>query len=199
MIKAAFALLFVSAVAANAAGTSAVPNPFSGMGSDSDKPISIQADSTVADINGEAATYKGNVHVVQGNLKMRSDTLHIQAQKGTISHIEAEGNVVVASTQGEATGSNAVYDVGKRMVTLTGKVVLTNGQNVMRGSMLVVNLASGQANLTSQGRVEGLFVPSKAPTIPAFTNAQEPSQKPGAKPAQQPAPPQPAQQPATKP
>lgn len=171
-----FALL-LSAVGAQAAETG-VANPFSGMGGDSDKPISIQADTTVADINGETATYKGNVHVVQGNLRLRSDLLHIRAQKGTISRIEADGNVVVASTQGEATGANAVYDVAKRIVTMTGKVVLTNGQNVMRGSSLVVNLASGQANLTSNGRVEGLFVPSKAPKAPAFTNAQEPSPKP---------------------
>ena len=173
IIKAALAVLF----AANAAGSS-VPNPFSGMGGDSDKPISIQADSTVADINGETATYKGNVHVVQGDLRLRSDTLNIRAQKGTISRIEANGNVVVASTQGEATGANAIYDVSKRIVTITGKVVLTNGQNVMRGNSLVVNLASGQANLTSPtGRVEGLFVPSKAPTLPAFTNGQEPAPK----------------------
>ena len=176
IIRTLAALLLTAAVAQ--AAESGVPNPFSGMGGDSDKPISIQADSTVADINGETATYKGNVHVVQGDLKLRSDKLHIRAQKGTISRIEADGNVVVASTQGEATGANAIYDVSKRIVTLTGKVVLTNGQNVMRGSQLVVNLASGQANLTSNGRVEGLFVPSKAPKAPALTNAQEPTPKP---------------------
>jgi lipopolysaccharide export system protein LptA len=192
MIRAAI-LLLVSAGAANAAGS--VPNPFSGMGNDSDKPISIQADSTVADINGETATYKGNVHVIQGDLRMRSDLLHIRAQKGSISRIEADGNVVVASTQGQATGANAVYDVSRRLVTLTGKVVLTNGQNVMRGSSLVVNLASGQANLTSQGRVEGLFVPTKAPTMPALTNSQGPA-KPAA-PASPPA--QTTTPPATKP
>ena len=177
IIRTLAAALLLTAAAAQAAETG-VPNPFSGMGGDSDKPISIQADSTVADINGETATYKGNVHVVQGDLKLRSDKLHIRAQKGTISRIEADGNVVVASTQGQATGANAVYDVAQRVVTLTGKVVLTNGPNVMRGSQLVVNLASGQANLTSNGRVEGLFVPSKAPKPPALTNAQEPSTKP---------------------
>ena len=181
MIKAALAVLF-AAVAAGASGSS-VPNPFSGMGGDSDKPISIQADSTVADINGETATYKGNVHVVQGDLRLRSDTLAIRAQKGTISRIEANGSVVVASAQGQATGANAVYDVTKRIVTLTGKVVLTNGQNVMRGTTLVVNLASGQANLPSPtGRVEGLFVPTKAPQAPTLTNAQEPAPKPAPKP-----------------
>ena len=192
MLRTALILLF-STVAAHAAG---VANPFSGMGHDSDKPISIQADSTVADLKGDTATYKGNVHVTQGDLQMRSDMLHIWAQKGTISRIEANGNVVVASTSGQATGANATYDVSKRLVTMTGKVILTNGQNVMRGSMLVVNLASGQANLTSQGRVEGLFVPSKNPTMPSLTNSQTPA-KP-AKPETPPAP-APTPQPATKP
>ena len=177
IIKAASAV-FAIALAANVATAQNVANPFSGMGNDSDKPISIQADTTVANINGETATYKGNVHVVQGDLRLRSDTLAIRATKGTISLINANGNVVVASTQGQATGANAVYDVAKRTVVLTGKVVLTNGQNVMRGTSLIVNLASGQANLTSPtGRVEGLFVPPKNVKAPALTNAQEPAPK----------------------
>ncbi|NOT41657.1 MAG: hypothetical protein HOP13_14295, partial [Alphaproteobacteria bacterium] len=45
--------------AANASAQS-VPNPFSGMGRDSDKPISIAADTTTADLRSETATYAGN-------------------------------------------------------------------------------------------------------------------------------------------
>jgi lipopolysaccharide export system protein LptA len=145
-----------------------VPNPFSGMGRDSDKPISIAADTTTADLRSETATYAGNVRVEQGNLKLRSDTLAIKATKGTIMRIEAKGNVVLASPQGQATGGTALYDISQRKVTMGGKVVLAQGPNILRGSSLVINLANGKAELTGAGqggRVEGVFVPAKTPKI----------------------------------
>ena len=159
------AAVLASLAAAHAAGA---PNPFSGMGRDSDKPIKIAADTTTADIRNETATYAGNVRVEQGNLKLRSDSLSIKAAKGTINRIEAKGNVVLASPQGEATGSTALYDIGQRVVTMGGKVTLSQGLNVLRGSSLVINLATGRAELTGAGqggRVEGVFTPTKTPKI----------------------------------
>ena len=147
-------------------------NPFSGMGRDSDKPISIAADSTTADIRSETATYAGNVRVTQGNLNLRSDTLAIKASKGTIMRIEAKGNVVLASPQGQATGATALYDISQRVVRMTGKVVLAQGSNILRGTSLVINLATGRAELSGQGgssgRVEGVFVPTKNPKVPTI-------------------------------
>lgn len=180
MIRAALlaSLAFAFVPSAFAQG---VPNPFSGMGRDSDKPISIAADTTTADLRSETATYAGNVRVVQGDLRLRSDTLSIRAAKGTISRIEAKGNVVLASPQGQATGANAIYDIAQREVRMGGKVVLAQGQNILRGSSLVINLATGRAALTGGvsgtqgGRVEGVFVPTKNPKMPAF----------GAKPAEE--------------
>jgi lipopolysaccharide export system protein LptA len=176
-MKNAFVLAaFVSAAAtAHAQGT---PNPFSGLGRDSDQPIKIAADTTTADIRNESATYAGNVRVEQGNLKLRSDSLSIKASKGTIMRIEAKGNVILASPQGEATGSTALYDISKRVVTMGGKVILAQGANIMRGSSLVINLATGRAELTGAGqggRVEGVFVPAKTPKISGpFSGEQKP-------------------------
>jgi lipopolysaccharide export system protein LptA len=86
--------------------------------------------------------------------------------------IYANGNVVVNSASGTATGDNGVYDVAPRLVTLTGHVVLTKEKNVMRGQTLTVNLVTGVANLgggsrvnstlqpgSSGGRVQGIFTP----------------------------------------
>jgi lipopolysaccharide export system protein LptA len=157
-------------MAAGAAQAQGVPNPFSGMSKDSDQPISITADSTTADMRAQTATYAGNVHVTQGNLHLRSDTLSIKANKGTIEHIEAQGGVILASPQGEATGSTAVYDIAQRVVKLGGKVTLVKGQNAMQGTSLVVNLATGKADLSgggSDGRVTGIFVPNKPLKLPA--------------------------------
>jgi lipopolysaccharide export system protein LptA len=154
---------------APAAVAQGVPNPFSGMGRDSDQPISITADSTTADMRAETATYSGNVRVMQGNLILRSDSLAIKVSRGTIEHIEAKGGVILTSPQGQATGSTAVYSISERVVKLSGKVTLVKGPNAMQGSSLVVNLATGKADLLGggpDGRVTGIFVPTKPLKLP---------------------------------
>lgn len=176
----AFAAFVAASVSAQAQGA----NPFSMSSKDADKPIGISADSIVADVKNQTATYVGNVVVTQGELRLKSDALAIQAAKGEIRRIQAKGNVVLASAQGQATGANADYDVTARTVLMTGRVVLSQGQNVMRGSRLMVNLGSGEAKLTSDtavtgsGRVEGLFVPAKKqekPKPPAAPATPAPS------------------------
>lgn len=187
MIRSALAATLTLASFASAAHAQAVSNPFSGMGRDSDKPIAIAADSTTADIHNETATYAGNVRVEQGNLKLRSDTLSIKASKGTITNIEAKGNVILASPQGQATGSSAIYDISQRVVKMSGKVILAQGPNILRGTSLVINLATGKADLTGAGaggRVEGVFVPQKAPKVPSIVPGAPASEKPATSPAE---------------
>ena len=180
MIKTALITIFALMCGASIAFGQGAANPFSGMGRDSDQPISISADSTTADMQNETATYSGNVRIAQGNLRLRADTLSIKASKGTIEHIEAHGSVVLASPQGDATGSSAVYDISQRIVKMSGKVVLTKGPNVMQGSSLVVNLATGRADLTgggTDGRVSGVFNPTKAPKISAPGTPPKPTEE----------------------
>jgi lipopolysaccharide export system protein LptA len=79
------------------------------------------------------------------------------------SQIYADGRVVIDAPSGIATGESGVYDVDPRLITLTGKVVLTKDKNVLRGHKLVVNLITGQATLDGGqgkgGRVQALFTP----------------------------------------
>ena len=170
-----------SALAQNA------PNPFEGLSKGADEEIKVSADTTVADFNQQTATYKGNVVVEQGEMKLRSDELKIFAKNGTISRIEANGNVVLASPTGSAKSASAVYDVGPRLVKLTGGVVLTNQDNVMRGSELQVKLASGEARLIAApgpggkpGRVQGLFSAAKLKQTTEKSSTPNPTPNPPA-------------------
>jgi len=146
---------------------------------DANQPIAISADRFVAEKNPAAGnggqitgTYSGNVLITQGEIKMRANSVRINVIGGKPDKIYANGNVVVNSPSGTATGDNGIYDVAPRLVTLTGHVVLTKGQNVMRGPQLTVNLVTGVAQLggggrvnstlqpgSSGGRVQGLFTP----------------------------------------
>ena len=60
-----------------------------------------------------------------------------------ISRLEAKGGVIVTQKDQTATGDTGVFDMRTNTVTLTGNVMVTQGQNVMRGERLVVDLTSG--------------------------------------------------------
>jgi lipopolysaccharide export system protein LptA len=136
---------------------------------DADQPIQVSSDNFVAEKNpatagGITGTYSGNVIIIQGDSRMRSDTVRIVVVDNKPQKIFFNGNVVVNSTSGTATGDAGVYDVVPRLVTLTGHVVLTKEKNVMRGAQLTVNLVTGIAQLGggangTHGRVQGLFTP----------------------------------------
>lgn len=144
---------------------------------DANQPINVSADRFVAEKNPTAGgngtitgTYSGNVIITQGDIRMRANTVRINVIGGKPNKIFADGNVVVDSASGTATGDSGIYDVAPRLVTLTGHVVLTKEKNVMRGPQLTVNLVTGVATLgggrttsTLQGggggRVQGIFTP----------------------------------------
>jgi lipopolysaccharide export system protein LptA len=85
-----------------------------------------------------------------------------------IKKLEARGGVVVTQKDQVATGDTATFDMQKNVVTMDGNVVLTQGQNVLRGNRLVVDLTTGYSRVESSGgsngRVQGLFVPSGSQT-----------------------------------
>ncbi len=129
----------------------------------SNAPINVAADNFVGDLETKVGTYIGNVIVTQADYKLRADKLQVEVAAGKPQRLVADGNVVFNSTSGAATGDNGVYDLGPRTVTLTGKVVLVKGKDVMRGSRLVVDMKTGLAHLTAKGmpggRVTGSFIP----------------------------------------
>jgi len=142
------AVLFMTAAAAAASGVDLG-------GRDSGAPISVTADAFTGDLQTKIGVYSGNVIVSQGSFKLHADQVRVAVANGKPSHIVATGHVLV--------GDKGIYDLAARDVTLTGSVVLTKDKNVMRGTMLVVDLDSGKASFTAKGmpggRVQGLFTP----------------------------------------
>jgi lipopolysaccharide export system protein LptA len=144
---------------------------------DTDKPVTITADAQDFDLKAKTVTYKGNVIAVQADIHMRADTMKADQ---LANKIYADGKVTVDSpTSGTATGDSGIYDLGTKLVTLSGHVVLNKtGQATMRGSLLSVNMVTGKAQLTARpvagtanqaaapglpgGRVQGVFTPKSA-------------------------------------
>lgn len=130
---------------------------------DSGAPISVTADSFTGDFETKVGTYTGNVIVSQGNFKLHAAQVTVVVAKSKPNRIVASGHVVFDAPSGTASGDKGVYDLGPRTITLSGDVLLTKGKDVMRGTMLVVDLDSGKATLSAKGmaggRVQGLFTP----------------------------------------
>ena len=79
--------------------------------------------------------------------------------------MEAKGGVLVTQKDQTATGESGVFDMQANTVTLLGNVVISQGQNVVKGDRLTVDLASGTSRVEcgkSQGqcRVQALIQPN---------------------------------------
>lgn len=98
-------------------------------------------------------TPSGNVTATEKNVSQK------------IKKIEALGGVIVTSKEQKATGDRADFMMKENIVILTGNVVVSQGQNVMRGDKLIVELNTSKAHMEAgtkdkPGRVQGLFLPS---------------------------------------
>jgi lipopolysaccharide export system protein LptA len=95
-------------------------------------------------------------------------------QESQVSRIDAQGHVVVTSNDQVGRGDTGVYDVKSGIVTLTGHVRLTRGQNQLNGAYGVVDVNRNIGHLLpappgarvargSPYRVEGLIMPNTKP------------------------------------
>lgn len=141
-----------------------------GFRSEPDKPIEVEADALEVQDTNRTATFTGNVRVVQGDIRMKADRITVHYGGGResgsrIQKIAASGNVLVSAPDNQtASGEWANYIVATRQIEMGNSVVLRQGENVIRGSRLSVDLDSGQARVTGSenggtGRVKGLFQP----------------------------------------
>ena len=162
------------------------PNALQGFSQNRDQPVHIEAATLEVRDKEKQATFSGNVRVTQGDTGLRCKSLVVFYDQGgendsggsmkaatpgpggqqKIKKLEARGSVVVTQKEQTATGDLGLFDMTTNTVTLSGNVVMTQGQNVLRGERLVVDLTNGVSRVESgkngQGRVQGLFMPGSA-------------------------------------
>ncbi len=142
---------------------------FSGFSSQSTDLIQIEADTLEIRDGEKMAVYSGNVSVRQGDTQLKTASLRIfytgKATSSTpgssVDKIEANGGVVISAKGQSATGDKAVFEMAREIITLTGNVVLSDKDNVLRGKRLVVNMRTKKAKMEG-GRVQTILSPSKA-------------------------------------
>jgi lipopolysaccharide export system protein LptA len=185
-----------SAPAASESGTS-VPNALQGFQQNRGQPVKIEAARLEVRDKDKVATFSGNVKVVQGDTTMHCKVLVVfyekkdDAQAGPagsqpgapmpaaapgpagssqISRLEAKGNVVVTQKDQTATGDNGLFDMKSNTVTMTGNVLVSQGQNVLRGEKLVVDLTTGVSRVDAGGGLVRMLLNNQVAPQP---NAQQ--------------------------
>ena len=164
-----------------------------------DAPVQIEAATLEVHDKSKTATFSGNVQVVQGDTTMRCRSLVVfygqevgigeaggeattgaaaKSQPGgtkgaqNIRRIEAHGGVTVLTKDQSASGDLGIYDLKTKTITLSGNVVVSQGQNVIHGERVVVDTETGNARVESGssgtgasagsgGRVRALIQPGK--------------------------------------
>ncbi len=152
-------------------------------GQDKDQPVQIEAASLEVRDKSKMATFSGDVQVVQGDTTMKCQKLVVFygqevgiAQAGApapdakpaptsalpgpkgaqnIRRIEARGGVTVITKDQNASGDLGVYDLLAKTITLTGNVVVSQGQNVIHGERVVVDTVTGNARVESSNQGGG--------------------------------------------
>jgi lipopolysaccharide export system protein LptA len=175
------AVLLATIVLAGASAVAAqgLPNALSGFSYSRDKPLTIQATSLEVREKEKVATFSGDVHVLQGDTVMRCKILLVyyegSASKGAgpktvqpgpdgssqIRRMEAHGNLVITQRDQIVTGDRGDFDTRNNTATLSGNVVVTKGQDVMRGERLVVNLTEGVFKMESGVRPVDMTMPPR--------------------------------------
>lgn len=131
-----------------------------GIRADAKAPVEVTADSLAVNQTDGTATFTGNVLVVQGGMRLKAAVVNVEydpQDRSKINRMHATGGVTLVSPAEAAEGKEAVYDVAASSVVMTGDVLLTQGQNVMSGQKLTVDLKTGTGQM--DGRVRTVLQP----------------------------------------
>jgi LPS export ABC transporter protein LptC/lipopolysaccharide transport protein LptA len=131
-----------------------------------DAPIEITADSLDVDDKRKLAVFRGDVDSTQDTFNIRSGELTAfykgeaglvdaadpsapkSDRKAELTRVEARKDVHVTSKDGQtATGDWADFDTRANKVTMGGNVVLSKGKSMVRGTRLVIDLATGESKI----------------------------------------------------
>lgn len=163
----------IALVCGQAAAQSGVESRLTGLRLNGNEPIEIESDKLEVKEAENKAIFTGNVAVTQGPTVLKSGIMTVFYAKdggsaatgsSNIERLEVDGSVYVKSDKQVATGDSGVFDMKTEVLVLSGKeVVLSEGNNVLRGCKLTVQMKTGRAQVdgcSKGGRVQMKLDPS---------------------------------------
>ena len=133
---------------------------FGGIQADTAAPVEVTAESLRVDQDTGEAVFTGNVLIGQGAMRLSADSVTVVYAEGgqnRIRSLNATGGVTLVSGPDAAEAAQAVYDVEKGTVVLTGDAIVTREGSVLAGDRIEVRLKDGTASV--QGGVRTVLQP----------------------------------------
>ena len=123
----------------------------------------ITGSSDTVDYQKDVSIFSGQVDIRQADVRILADVMKVYSGGtsnngeafGNVDRIEAIGNFFYITPEQEVKGQQGVYERSKDIFTVTGNVILLQGEdNVVTGDRLIYNLTNNQATVTGncQGR-----------------------------------------------
>lgn len=131
----------------------------SGANHDTSLPVEVTADSLSVDQSSNTATFEGAARVGQGALRLGADKITVKYDQtgGEIVSVQAIGNVVFTNGVDMAEAGNAIYSVSSGLLSMSGDVLLVQGNSAISGDKLDLNVLANSAKVT--GNVKTVLVP----------------------------------------
>ncbi len=133
---------------------------FKGLRAGAGQPVEITADVLTVSQKDATATFTGNVLVIQGELRLSADEMlvvYVEGDKTRIDRLLASGNVLLATSTEAAEAATATYSLTTSEIEMAGEVLLTQGDSVISGQKLIVDLTTGTGRM--EGRVKTILQP----------------------------------------
>jgi lipopolysaccharide export system protein LptA len=165
MNKNSLKLLLVSALLANSL-------PALALTGDSDKPVNIDSVNQALDLQGNVATFTGNVIVTQGTIKITADKVVVTRPGGDSNKtiVDAYGNPATfyqMQDNGKPVQGHAAklhYELANDFVELTGNAFIEQQDSNIKGDRITYLVKEQKMQAYSQGqskRVTTVLVPSQ--------------------------------------
>ncbi len=125
-----------------------------GFSADPSAPVEVTSETLTVDQATGAATFTGGVVIGQGDLRLQASAVEVRYDEasGEIARLLASGGVTLATPTEAAEAQDADYDLTGQTLTLTGEVLLTQGGSAISADRMVVDLASGTAQMDGNVR-----------------------------------------------
>lgn len=144
----------------------------------SNAPFMINADSVEFEEPRGLISYIGRAEGIQGENRLRAERFDVYFNRSGdessavtsmsgLNRIEVTGDVYFVTPEQVVRGDRAVYTAASDTLVVTGDVILRQGDNVMTGSSLSINVGSGRARMegapagNAGRRVQGVFYPDR--------------------------------------
>ena len=128
-----------------------------GISADPKAPVEVSADNLSVDQDSGTAVFSGNVVIGQGDLRLSAGSVRVvySDSTGDIAQLLATDGVTLVTDSEAAEAATADYNLTTGILTLSGRVLLTQGASALSAEQMTIDLNSGRAQMS--GRVRTVF------------------------------------------